>query len=108
MNEVAGNFRNLFSSWHEDAAGERVAALAAELAANVAAASAPVCVGLYRKDIVPRLFGLVFLLDGYGLTLRQRYRQQGDGVFVFLEHRAEAAHELAGARVRERGDVIHV
>lgn len=101
-NPAARVFRNLLGSWHRDAADERVDVLAAELAACVAAARGPLCLGLLRKDVVPRLFGLTFLLDGYGLLLRQRYRQQGDGVFVFLERKHGCQHEYAGATVRER------
>jgi hypothetical protein len=102
VNHAAATFRTLLSAWHQDAADERVDALAAELAAAVAPSPAPLCLGLIHKEVVPRLFGLVFLLDGYGLLLRQRYRQQGDGVFVFLERRPEAAHEFAGATVLAR------
>jgi hypothetical protein len=97
MNHPAHVFRDLLGSWHRDSADERVDVLAAELAACVAATPGALCLGLLRKDAVPKLFGL---LDGYGLLLRQRYRQQGDGVFVFAERKAEVASEFTG-QVRE-------
>lgn len=100
MNHPAHVFRDLLGSWHRDSADERVDVLAAELAACVAAAPGALCLGLLRKDAVPKLFGLIFLLDGYGLLLRQRYRQQGDGVFVFAERKAEVTSEFTG-QVRE-------
>lgn len=101
MNHPASLFRDLSSAWHLDAAGERVDALAAELAAHAARAGT-LCLGLIEPEAVPRFYGLVFLLDSYGLTLRKRYRQRGDAVFVFVEPKGSAAaSEFAGAVVRE-------
>ena len=75
--------------------------LAAELAAHVGRARAPLCLGLIGKEAIPRLYGLVFLLDGFGLTLRQRYRQDRLSAYLFLERRGKAPSEYAGATVRE-------
>lgn len=102
MNHPALIFTTLSSAFQRDAASEIVDILAAELTAQVARASGPVCVGLIKREAVPRFFGLVFLLDQYGLILRKRYRQQGDGVFVFLEPKKEVPSEFAGAVVREK------
>ena len=102
VNQPARVFRDLTSAFQQDAAGERVDVLAAELASCVADARGSLCVGLIHKEVVPKLFGLVFLLDGYGLLLRQRYREQGDGVFVFLDRKNVAESEFAGAVVLER------
>ena len=101
MNYPARLFRDLLSTWHIDCASHRVDSLAAELAAQAARAEAAVCLGLMQKDAIANVFGLTYLLDGYGLILRQRYRQQGDGVFVFLERKASAAEEFAGGFVTE-------
>ena len=101
-NHPARVFRDLTSSFQQDAGGERVDALAAELASCVAAARGSLCLGLVYKETVPKLYGLVFLLDGYGLLLRQRYREQGDGVFVFLDRKGDVASEFAGSVVVER------
>lgn len=97
MNQPARIFRDLMSHWHRDAVSERVDVLAAELAAHVATASGALCLGLLHKEAVPRLFGLVFLLDGYGLLLRQRYRERGDGVYVFLERQEARQSDFVGA-----------
>ena len=95
----AALFRALGAAWDSDSADMRCDQLAADLAAQVAA-DGPARVALLRKDAVPQLFGLVFFLDAYGLNLRQRYRQQGDGVFVFLEL-AEARPSQFVGEVRE-------
>ncbi|CAN5878692.1 hypothetical protein BH24DEI2_BH24DEI2_16920 [soil metagenome] len=95
-------FRDLTSSFQQDAAGERVDVLAAELASCVADAPGSLCLGLVHKETVPKLYGLVFLLNGYGLVLRQRYREQGDGVLVFLDRKGDAVSEFAGSVVVER------
>jgi hypothetical protein len=101
MNYPAQLFRNLLSTWHHDASNHHVEGLAAELAATVARAKAALCLGLMHKEAIPSLFGLTFLLDGYGLVLRQRYRQQGDGVFVFVEAKKAYLSEYAGTFVTE-------
>ena len=102
MNYPARVFRDLTSGFQADAAGERVDVLAAELAACMAEARGSLCLGLVHKETVPKMFGLVFLLDGYGLLLRQRYREQGDGVFVFLDRKKPVQSEFVGNVVRER------
>ena len=101
-NHPARVFRDLTSSFQQDAAGERVDILAAELASCVAEARGSLCLGLIHKETVPKLYGLVFLLDGYGLVLRQRYREQGDGVFVFLDRKGDVRSEFADSVVHER------
>lgn len=73
---------------------------AADLAARVGR-EGPARVALLRKDAVPQLFGLTFFLDAYGVSLRQRYRQQGDGVFIWLEAAAERGSQFEG-RVLEK------
>ena len=100
-NHPARVFRDLVSSWHQDAASDRVDVLAAELVSCVADAKDSLCLGLIEKAAVSRLYGLVFLLDGYGVLLRQRYREQGDGVFVFLDRKQACESEFAGAVVNE-------
>ena len=102
MNYPASVFRSLLSSWHRDAASERVDSLSAELAACVADARGSLCLGLVEKETLPRLYGLVYLLDSFGVVLRQRYREQGDAVYVFLDRKAEAVSEFAGTVVNER------
>ena len=74
---------------------------AAELAAQVGADPYPLLVGLIDKDAVRKFYGLVYLLDGYGLTLRQRHRAGGDGVFVYAERKLDAPSEFDGAVVTE-------
>ncbi len=102
MNHPARVFRDLVSTWHHDATSDRIDILAAELASSAALSGGALCLGLLHKDAVPKLFGPIFFLDGYGLLLRQRYRQQGDGVFVFLERKAAATSEFVGSVAETR------
>jgi hypothetical protein len=51
---------------------------------------------------IPKLFGLIYFLDGYGLLLRQRYREQRDGIFVYVDRKHEVVSEFAGSVVQER------
>ena len=95
----AALFRALRTAWDSDSADMRCDQLAADLAAQVAA-DGPARVALLKKDAVPSLFGLVFFLDAYGLNLRQRYRQQGDGVFIWLEPKEARPSQFVGT-VRE-------
>lgn len=102
MNYPAAIFRTLNGAWHLDSADQRVDSLAAELAACVATSRGPLCLGLIHNEVVPSFFGLVYLLDHYGLVLRKRRRQDGRGVFVFIERKREVASEYVGATVSER------
>ena len=102
-NVPARLFRELQTVWHLDATHHRIDVLASELAAQVGRAPAPLCLGLIRKEAIPRVFGLVFLLDGFGLTLRQRYRDDRASAYLFLERKGEVPSEYAGATVREVG-----
>lgn len=106
MNHPARVFRDLTSAWHQDAASERVDCLAAELAAAAANTKASLLLGLIEAEAVAKFYGLVFLLDSYGLILRKRYRQAGDGVYVYLDKRTlSQASEFAGAVVHEHVSV---
>lgn len=100
-NYPARVFRALHGAWNQDASGERVDQLAAELAACAAACQGVICLGLVRKEAVPSFFGLVYLLDGYGLLLRKRYRSDGATAFVYLSVSEGAPSEFAGTVVRE-------
>ena len=100
MNYPARIFRDLSSVWQRDAANGRVDSLAAELTACVAAQGA-LCLGVIRAEAVPKYYGLVYLLDSYGILLRKRHRKEG-GVLVFAEVKQEVASEFAGAVVFER------
>lgn len=100
-NQTAQIFRNLFATWQQDAASPKVDALAAELTAQVAVGGS-VCVGLMQISSIPKLFGLIYFLDGYGLLLRQRYRDQRDGIFVYVDRKSDVTSEFAGSVVRER------
>ncbi len=103
MNYPACVFRDLSSAWHVDAASERVDILAAELAAQTAQAEGPLLVGLIKSEAVSKFYGLVYLLDSYGLLLRKRHRGESDGVYVYLERRPESVtSEFAGAVVVEK------
>jgi hypothetical protein len=102
MNNAATVFRDLLTTWQHDASSERVEALAAELGSYVAASNASLCVGLMSTQSIPTLFGLIYFLDGYGLLLRQRYRQQRDGVFIYIDCKSEAPNEFTGNYVQER------
>lgn len=101
MNYPARVFRDLLSTWHFDAVSERIESLAAELASQVVSAQSSVCLGLMEKEALPKLFGLTYLLDGYGLILRQRYREKGDGIYVFADLKQESISEFAGNTVTE-------
>ena len=103
MNYPARIFRDLSSVWQRDAASERVERLAAELVACVAA-QGTLCLGLIRAEAVSKHYGLVYLLDSYGILLRKRYRKEG-GVLVFAEVKQAPASEFAGAVVFERAVV---
>ena len=100
MNYPARIFRDLSSTWQQDAAAERVDILAAELTARVAAGGT-LCLGLIHAESVPKFFGLVYLLDTYGILLRKRHRKEG-GVLVFAEVKQAVESEFAGAAVFER------
>ena len=100
MNYPAYVFRDLSSAWQRDAADERVDILAAELTVCVAV-QGTLCVGLIHTEAVSRFFGLVYLMDGYGILLRKRHRKEG-GVLVFAEIKQDVASEFAGAAVFER------
>jgi hypothetical protein len=102
MNNAATVFRNLLFNWQHDASSQNVEVLAAELSAQVASSSTSLCVGLMDTHSIPKLFGLIYFLDGYGLLLRQRYRQQRDGVFVYIDLKTEAPNEFAGNYIQER------
>jgi hypothetical protein len=101
-NRCAQLFRQLTYAWYADAASDRVEVLAAELAAASAMQPESVCLGLMRPEAIPRLFGLVFFLDGYGLTLRQRYRTTKDGVYIFLDRRGVTKSDFSGVTIRAR------
>lgn len=100
MNHPARIFRDLLSIWHYDCAAERVDSLAAELAAWAARVDT-ICLGLLEKDAIAKVYGLTYLLDGYGFILRQRYRQKGDAVFVYLDRKQDTVSEFAGSYVTE-------
>jgi len=99
MNYPVSTFRALSSAFQQDAASTEVDMLAADLAARVGSSRHPLCVGLVHKDAVRKFYGLVYLLDGYGLTLRQRHREGGEGVFVYAERKETVLSEFAGAVV---------
>ncbi|MGL4610454.1 MAG: hypothetical protein ACRCYY_12380 [Trueperaceae bacterium] len=100
-NEAAHTFRSLLFTWQHDAASGRIDTLAAELTAQVAK-DGSVCVGLMQVSSIPKLFGLIYFLDGYGLLLRQCYREQRDGVFVYVDRKGDVASEFVGSVVNER------
>ncbi len=102
MNYPVSTFRALSSAFHHDAASPEVDVLAADLAAWVGSSRYPLCIGLVRKDAVRKFYGLVYLLNGYGVTLRQRHREGGEGVFVYAERQEYALSEFEGAAVNER------
>ncbi len=102
MDHPVSTFRALSSAFQYDAASSTVDTLAAELAAQVARDEHPLLLGLVRRDAVRKFYGLVYLLDGYGLTLRQKYRELGDGVFVYAERKDAVPSEFEGATVAER------
>ncbi|UCH27727.1 MAG: hypothetical protein JSV66_08835 [Trueperaceae bacterium] len=91
VNEPSYLFRQLFNTWHVDAAGPYVDELVAELADYVARAYGPLCLGLVRKAAVPRYYGLVYLLDAFGMVLRKRYRKDGESVLIFVEAKKREA-----------------
>lgn len=100
-NQTALLFRNLLATWQQDAASSKVDTLAAELTAHVAK-DGSVCVGLMQVSSVPKLFGLIYFLDGYGLLLRQRYRDQRDGIFIYVDRKGETVSEFVGSAVKAR------
>lgn len=102
MNHPVSIFRALSSAFQYDAASASVDTLAADFAAQVGSSSHPLCVGIVHKEAVRKLYGLVYLLDGYGLTLRQRHREGGEGVFVYAERKASSPSEFEAATVSER------
>lgn len=101
MNHPVSTFRALSSAFQHDAASADVDLWAADLAARVGANPYPLCVGLIHRDAVRKFYGLVYLLDGYGLTLRQRHRAGGEGVFVYAERKVNAPSEFEDAVVTE-------
>jgi hypothetical protein len=104
MNKTAQVFRDLLANWQHDAASPQIDTFAAELVAHVAKHGST-CVGLMQTSSIPKLFGLIYFLDGYGLLLRQRYRDQRDGIFVYLDRKQDVVSEFAGSVVSERQSV---
>jgi predicted metal-binding protein len=102
MNNAATIFRDLLNTWQHDASSEHIESLAAELSSCVASTDTSLCVALMNTQSIPSLFGLIYFLDGYGLLLRQRYRQKRDGVFIYVDRKVEVAHEFTGSYVQER------
>ncbi len=102
MNNAATLFRDLLTTWQHDASSERVETLAAELSSQITTSDTSLCVGLMNTHSIPSLFGLIYFLDGYGLLLRQRYRQQRDGVFIYIDRKTENPNEFIGNKVQER------
>lgn len=102
MNHPVSTFRALSSAFQYNAASDEVERLAADFAAQVGSSSHALCVSLVHKEAVRKFYGLVYLLDGYGLTLRQRQREGGEGVFVYAERKADAVSEFEDAVVSER------
>ena len=98
MNRAARTFRRLEQLWHLDAASPEVDILAAELASTVA--EGPWCVAVRPKGNVSSLYGLVFLLDTYGLILSQRCRED-DTVLVSVEAAPDRVSEFEGFAVTE-------
>jgi hypothetical protein len=94
-------FRDLLTAWHHDATSDRVDVLASELAARLAQANHSLCVALMTVDSICTLFGLIYFLDGYGIILRQRYRANRDGVFVYVDRKTDKPSEFAGQMVFE-------
>lgn len=95
-NQPAIVFRDLRAAWNQDAASHRVDTLASELAAHVGRSRAPLCLGLIKPEAAPSLYGLVFLLDQFGLTLRIRPREDKRGAFVFLERKPKETSAFEG------------
>lgn len=100
MNRAARTFEQLEQLFHVDASSPQVEVLAADLAAQ--AAHGRRLIDIRPKTSVCKLYGLVFLLDGYGLILSQKYRKHDDQVYVWLELKRNNVSEFAGAVVVEK------
>lgn len=94
-------FRQLYSEWQRNAASPQIDALASDLQAEVVV-SGSTCVGLMSTNSIPKLFGLIYFLDGHSLVLRQRYRELRDGVFIYVDLKSEVKSEFEGNLVVER------
>ncbi len=102
MNYPARVFRDLLSSWHYNSSSPRIDILAAELTTEVVNARTSLCLGLMEKEALPKLFGLSYVLNDYGLILRQRYRKQNDGIFIFVDQKQNIHQEFKGNIVKEK------
>lgn len=103
MNHPARLLSQMLSTWHQDTTAPHLEALAAELTTEAVNTKGSLCVGLFKKDFQPRLFGLAYFLDSYGLIMRQRFRKQGDGFFVFIDLKPESKEsEFKGNTVTEQ------
>lgn len=102
LNKPSTLFKQMLSNWHFDVISEQTDDSIFNFVAEMANHKDSVCVGLMEKAAIPRLYGLTFILDGYGLILRQRYREQGDGVFVFVDHKTDELSEFDGNKLHVR------
>lgn len=85
MNKAAQHFRQLLAAWNNDQ-GPQADEAAAGLAQEVYSAGHPLCVGLFKTELLPRLLGVnYYLLSGHKIWLTQRYRQRGDGIYIFID-----------------------
>lgn len=108
QNHVSPLFRELFETFHQDAADPRVEELCADIAARVGAEHHSVCAGIVRPEQVPHYYGLACLLTHYGIASHQQGRPAGDGSFVFLGVAQDEPSEFEGATLRERPQLFEV
>lgn len=94
-------FAELHSEFGAHGPSERADVLCAELAAQVTAEPHPVCVGIFGKGELRKVYGLVYTLSKYGLTLRSKRRPDGN-TLVFAEIELPTAVQFTGAFVRAR------
>lgn len=92
--------RELHHAMSVDAASDRVDQTAAEVAALVARASAPVIAARVHRHAASAYQPLQFVLDGYGVTLRMRLQADESSLLV-LEPKRDRGSEFEGVTVSE-------
>lgn len=75
-------FRALLSVWRINPTNPSVDLYARELIAHLADQK-HLCLGIIRRDALPKLFGLVYYIERYGVTLSSTYRQD-DTITLYL------------------------
>ncbi len=97
-NRSASLFGELHRTFNRDTNAPEIETIAANLAASIAAEPHTVCLGIFAKDEVRKIYGLTHLCSQYGVTLRSKRRQDG-WVLIYGEIEPPVETQFMGAVV---------